>query len=201
MPPGTGKTGPLPRTSLRYCDDYTCTWFLAATAVAMQDGRVEINSVFRLQNELLAANSQGQRALQHVEKLDSGVLVGLNLFQGQFLKIAKKCTQFALRGAVIQTFEIVGHICTSWALRKAHAFALSHHGHHPPLAFVGEEVVQPYPEYHGYAQECGQSGKQLSPFQLRQKGRRQARVFAQFDQSHALAQAQSAQFFADGVAS
>ena len=97
----------------------------------------------------------------------SGVLVRPALFQWQFLEIGKKRAEFALGGAIVQALKKVRHVLDPGTLRKAYAFAFAHHPHDSALPFVGEKIIKPHPEYHGDAQESGQSRKQLSSLQLR----------------------------------
>ena len=103
----------------------------------MQHRRIEIDGVFRLEHEIFSTDFDGQRAFDHVEKLDTRVLVRPELSDRNLLKISQKGAQFALGGAVIEAFEVVLHIRRAWPLGKAHALLLSNHPNDPALAFVG----------------------------------------------------------------
>ncbi len=96
---------------------------------------------------------------------------------------------------------VVLHICVPRFSGNRTRSAFRTTPYDPPLAFIAEEVIQSHAKYHGDAQQCGQSGKQLSPFQLRQQRGRKPGVPAQFHQSHALAQTPGAQFFANQIPS
>src|SRR5690349_2891790 len=115
------------------------------------------------------------------------MLVRLELFRSNILKFSEEGTQLALRSPIIQALEVVRHVVCTRTLRKAHSLFLAHQAYNPALALVGEEVIQPHPEDHGNAQECGQSGKQLSPLELGKQGSGKPRMLAQFDQAHAFA--------------
>ena len=82
----------------RYRDDYPSTCFRPCPPVAVSHRRVKIDGVFRLQKEFLAANLDGQGALQNIEKFDASVLVGLQFLQRDLLKICQKGTQLPLGG-------------------------------------------------------------------------------------------------------
>src|ERR1700686_1614287 len=183
----------------RYRDDYSSTWFRPSPAIAVSHRRVEIDGVFRLQKEFLAANLDGQGALQNIEKFDPGLFVRLQFFERDLLKICQKGTQLTLGGPVVQALKVILQIGRARALREANPFFPPYYAHDPAFPLVGEEVIQSNPEDHRYAQQGGKSGKQLSPLQLGQQCRGKARMLTQFHQSHALAQAQGAQFFTDGI--
>jgi len=69
----------------------------------------------------------------------------------------------------------------------------------PDLRSSEKKESSPTLEERGDAQSGGQSGKQLSPFQLRQQGRGKPVSSPNSTESHALAQADGAQLFADRV--
>src|SRR5579864_1289644 len=128
------------------------------------------------------------------------MLVRLELFRSNILKFGEEGTQLSFRRPIIQALEIVRDLVRARTLREPYSLVLAHQAYNPALAFVGKEVIQTHPEDHGDAQECGQSGKQLSPFELGEQGCGKARMLAEFDQAHAFAEAEGAQFFTDGIA-
>ena len=94
--------------------------------------------------------------------------MGLEFFHCNVLEVGQKRAEFALGGPVVETLKVVLHILGARPLGKTHPFILAHNSDHATFAFIGKKVVEAYSKHHGYAQECGQSGKQLPPFQLRE---------------------------------
>jgi len=114
----------------------------------MQNGRVEVDRVVSLQHKFVTANLQRQRSLEKVKEFHARVVVWLLLGCGHILKVGQIRAELAFGGPLIQALEVIRHIRCARTLGEAHSFLPSHDPDNPPLAIVGEEVVQTHPEHH-----------------------------------------------------
>src|SRR5690242_18884716 len=98
----------------------------------------------------------------------------------------------------VETLEIVSGAASVRRFRKTQASPFAYDLHHR-RRFGIEEVLQRDDENESDAQHSRQSRMHQSAFSLGQERRRETGVLAQFAQSHALAQPQTAEFLADRI--
>src|SRR5579859_4365722 len=118
------------------------------------------------------------------------MLVRPRLVGGNGLKLRIKSIELAFRSLEIQALEVVRDAASARTVWKLQAFFLARNRHHVTLALVGEEILQPDTEHQSNPQQGGERRKQLATFQFRQHGSRKAGVLPQFNQAHALSQAE-----------
>ena len=186
--------------SLWDCHDDAGARFRASPVIAVLHRRIEVDRVFSLKQEFVAANLDGQGSLQQIQQLHTGMLMRPLFLIHELLKFRDIPAQLPFVRFVIEALEEVGNVLCPGTLRKAHPILLAHDADHAPLAFVGEEVIQPDGIHHRNPQQRRQSREELAPFEFRKQCRRKPGMLAEFDQPHVLLEPQGPQLLPDRVA-
>src|ERR1700722_5167109 len=115
----------------------------------MPDRCVEICGISGAQFIFVGANRKLEFSLDDVKKFNTGMLMGTKPLGRDRFKLGIERIEFSLGGLEVQTFKVISDGVPAGIVGEAHALALANDGHDPPLAFVGEKVVQADAENHG----------------------------------------------------
>jgi len=165
----------------------------------MRKLRVEIQGIAGIEDFLIRTQLERQLASQHVDELDSGVLVNANPVTRNGAEIRVVGIEFAIRGQEIERLEIKRNRVDTWSFGKAQTFFLAGQRENVPLAFTGEEVVKPNTEDESDARERRKCGVQFSVLKFGNERGRKPGVAGQFDQTHFAAQPEMFEFVADMI--
>src|SRR5687767_13921787 len=95
---------------LRRGDHHGAAQAPAAPSVSVRNGCIEVDGVPCLEHMLLAPHVHAERAVDYVDELDAGMLVGSELVWGDRKKLCVIAVEAALGCRVIERREPIGRL-------------------------------------------------------------------------------------------
>src|SRR6266852_5316279 len=167
--------------------------------VTVRKLRVKIERVPGLQHFLVLADLQGQFALQHVNKLDAGMLVDVNFLRSHGFEFREVGVEFAVGGQKIEGLEVKGGLFQVGRFRKAQTVFFSSERESVPQFFIIEKVFESDAENQRDARKRRERGIQLAVLEFGKQSGRKPGVAAEFDEAHLAAKTQLLQLVTDVV--